>query len=388
MDVKQWDTLSTTLFNIFLNELPNEFKFDENGPVTVGDVEISCLLYADDLVLMSTSPEALQRCVTRLEKYCERWKLEVNLKKTKILIFNKQGLSSRNTSFILKNVENVKEYKYLGFIFTCSGLDNSGINNLLKKAKKAWFAIQYYLKSSKNKKIATYLHLFDTQAKPILLYSCESWVDSLKNNGNLSDTIQKNAIKRFHIGVLKQLLCVHKKTTNVAMLLETGRHPITISAQVQAIKYFFRFRIIEHDKLLKSYYEEEKLYSVRNDKFIKYIINTLDNIGMGNIWKEQQIENKDLSKDATLVKCIKTRLTDISSQSLISSLKNNPGKLTFLTKIKDTHKFEEYLSIDNFEHRRAISKLRTSSHKLEIETGRWNNIQKEDRNVDIVHWVQ
>ena len=249
----------------------------------------------------------------------------------------------------------------------------------MKKAKKAWFAIQYYLKPSKNKKIATYLYLFDTQVKPILLYPCGSWVDSLKNNGNLSDTIQKNAIARFHIGVLKQFLGVHKKTTNVAMLLETGRHPITISAQVQAIKYFFRFPIIKHDKLLKSYYEKEKLYSVRNDKFIKYIINTLDNIGMGNIWKEQLIENKDLSKDATLVKCIKTRLTDISSQSLISSLKNNSGKLTFLTKIKDTHKFEEYLNIDNFEHRRAISKLRTSSHKLEIETGRWNNIQKEDR---------
>ena len=82
--------------------------------------------------------------------------------------------------------------------------------------------------------------------------------------------------------------------------------------------------------------------SKRNDKFIKYIINTLDNIGMGNIWKDQLIENKDLSKDATLVKSIKTRLTDISSQSLISSLTNNPGKLTFLTKIKDTHKFEEY----------------------------------------------
>ena len=29
--------------------------------------------------------------------------------------------------------------------------------------------------------------------------------------------------------------------------------------------------------------------------------------------------------------------------------------------------------------RRAISKLRTSSHKLEIETGRWNNIPRDQR---------
>ena len=102
MGVEQGDTLSTTLFNIFLNDLPNEFKFDGNGPVTVGDVEISCLLYADDLVLMSTSSEALQRCITRLEQYCERWKLEVNLKKTKILIFNKQGALIKKHKFYFK----------------------------------------------------------------------------------------------------------------------------------------------------------------------------------------------------------------------------------------------------------------------------------------------
>ena len=35
--------------------------------------------------------------------------------------------------------------------------------------------------------------------------------------------------------------------------------------------------------------------------------------------------------------------------------------------------------INNFEHRRAITKIRTSSHKLEIETGRWNNVSQNLR---------
>ena len=64
---------------------------------------------------------------------------------------------------------------------------------------------------------------------------------------------------------------------------------------------------------------------------------------------------------------------------MISTLKTTPGKLHFLAKLKNTHIFEPYLNINNFEHRRAITKIRTSSHKLEIETGRWNKMQRENR---------
>ena len=81
MGVKQGDTLSTTLFNLYINDLPYAFKFERNNPVIVGDTEISCLLYADDLIIMSTSHESLQKCINKLEQYCTTWKLEVNLKK-------------------------------------------------------------------------------------------------------------------------------------------------------------------------------------------------------------------------------------------------------------------------------------------------------------------
>ena len=336
MGVKQGDTLSTTLFNIFINDLSNEFAFDGNNPVTVGGTEISCLLYADDLIIMSTTHESLQKCITKLEQYCITWKLEVNLKKTKIMIFNKQGALIKKHQFLYKEsiIENVREYKYLGFTFSCSGSDNTGINNLLKQAKKAWFSLQYYLRTSKNKKISTYLHLFDTQIKPILLYACESWADSLKCDRNILDNIQKNTIERFHVNVLKQLLGVHKKTSNLAVLLETGRHTLAVSAQLQAVKYFLRFPTIKQGSLLRKYYEMEKLYSSNNDKFIPFITSTLNSIGMSNIWREQLSQNRDLSKDTKLIKTIKLRLKDISSQTMISTLKTNPGKLDFLARMK------------------------------------------------------
>ena len=379
--VKQGDTLSTILFNLYINDLPEVFNFNGNNPITIGNTNISCLKYADDLIIMSTSPHALQKCIAGLEQYCIKWKLEVNLKKTKIMIFNKQGSLIKKHIFYYKKkiIENVKEYKYLGFTFSCSGSDKIGISNLLKQAKKAWYAIRQLLWKSVSKNIRTYLHLFDTQVKPIILYGGEAWGGSLIDDENMNNILRKSDIEKFHISVLKQLLGVHKRTTNIAMLLETGRHPIALTVHLQSIKYFLRLQSLKKGSLLNIYYENEKLLNPDSDDFIKCIKNKLNKIGMSYIWMDQMNNNKDFSNDITLVRNVKKRLHDISSQKIIDTLSSNPGKLTYLANIKNTHNFETYLDMDNIRHRKAITKIRTSSHRLRIETGRWNNMLREQR---------
>ena len=75
--VKQGCNLSPTLFNIFLNDVPNLFD-DSCDPVRLGNTNLNCLLYADDLVLLSESQKGLQSCLTKLEKYTNRRKLNIN----------------------------------------------------------------------------------------------------------------------------------------------------------------------------------------------------------------------------------------------------------------------------------------------------------------------
>ena len=327
--VKQGDTLSTTLFNLFINDLPDIFKFEGSNPINIGNTKISCLKYADDLVIMSTCPVSLQKCITKLEQYCTKWRLEVNLKKTKVVIFNKQGSLIKKHKFFYKKqlLQNTREYKYLGFTFSCSGLDNLGILNLLKQATKAWYTIQQPFSKSMNKNLQTYLHLFDTQVKPIMLYACEAWADSLKYQDNITDMLRKSKIEHFQISVLKRLLGVHKNTSNISMLLETGRHPITLYAHDQAIKYFLRLPSTEKHSLLNSYYEKEKGPAPHSDNFIKYVKTKLDTIGMTNTWTDQLIHAKDLSKDTKLLTNIKTRLKDISSQNNCQHIKNKTRKI-------------------------------------------------------------
>ena len=67
--VKQGDPLSPVLFVFFINDILENISNDNEIPISVNDINIFMLLYADDAVLLSTSPETLQNMVNKLSEY-------------------------------------------------------------------------------------------------------------------------------------------------------------------------------------------------------------------------------------------------------------------------------------------------------------------------------
>ena len=55
------------------------------------------------------------------------------------------------------------------------------------------------------------------------------------------------------------------------------------------------------------------------------------------------------------------------------------GKLDTYTRIKSNFGFEKYLSSFPFTHRKDLTRLRISSHRLYIELGRYARIERSDR---------
>lgn len=51
------------------------------------DDSIAALAYADDLVLVASSAEKLQMLVNILKNFCDKWRLNVNTGKTKVVVF-------------------------------------------------------------------------------------------------------------------------------------------------------------------------------------------------------------------------------------------------------------------------------------------------------------
>jgi hypothetical protein len=45
------------------------------------------ILYADDTVILSETEEGMQQALDIFEFYCEIWRLQVNIAKTKVMIF-------------------------------------------------------------------------------------------------------------------------------------------------------------------------------------------------------------------------------------------------------------------------------------------------------------
>ena len=46
-----------------------------------------CLLYADDVALISESEADMQKMLDFTNDWCERWKMNINMSKTKVIHF-------------------------------------------------------------------------------------------------------------------------------------------------------------------------------------------------------------------------------------------------------------------------------------------------------------
>ncbi len=58
---------------------------------TLYNEKLNCLLFADDALILSESPEGLN-ALCHFQAYCNKWFLEVNISQTKVMICNKQGI--------------------------------------------------------------------------------------------------------------------------------------------------------------------------------------------------------------------------------------------------------------------------------------------------------
>ena len=94
---------------------------DRHSPTLNGSA-IDCLLYADDLVLISNSKEGLQRKLNSLADFCGKWRLTVNIEKTIVMKISKSGRPAEsNFTFNNRPLTNTRHYKYLGVLFDSSG---------------------------------------------------------------------------------------------------------------------------------------------------------------------------------------------------------------------------------------------------------------------------
>ena len=98
--VRQGCVLSPLLFNIFLADLEEQLNICGGNPIINREERISCILWADDILILSESEETLQNKLDTLASYCQKNELLVNTNKTQCMVFNRTGRTDKHTFYI------------------------------------------------------------------------------------------------------------------------------------------------------------------------------------------------------------------------------------------------------------------------------------------------
>ena len=362
--VRQGCVLSPLLFNIFISDLAKKLNsVDEK--LAVDELKLNSIFWADDIVLFAKSDKKLSEMINLLASYCKENKLTINSKKTKCLIFNKSGRLIRQKFFLNgSELENVRTYKYLGFVVTPSGEIKSGLHDLRDRALKAFQILKNKMGDSFNRHVLTSLSLFENMIKPILLYASDFW-------GGLK-LPQNNPIETLHMRICKQILGVRKQTTNLGVLLEIGRTPLENTCIKLAVKNWERVKKKNANMILLASYNDAVK---ENLSWISGIKGHLEQNGMLSF-----VINEYPNSPIFIHKKLYKRLSDQFHQNAFASIRENTSKLRTYALAKTDIGMEPYLiETKNVSLRTQLTRFRLSNHNLMIEIGRHKGIPKDQR---------
>ncbi|KAK6166223.1 hypothetical protein SNE40_022972 [Patella caerulea] len=274
--VRQGENLSPLLFALYLNDL-EAFLLDHDckgvqteyyGNELLNYLKIFVLLYADDTVLFADNVKNMNIMLNAFGEYCTLWKLNVNINKTKLVIFGSRGQSNATFSLLNRDLEICDSYNYLGVVFS-KGCSFAQAQQRIKNQASKALHLLYSRIHNLNLPIDCQLKLFDHTILPILLYGCEIW-----GFGDLSP------IETIHNQFLRNILKVKKSTPLYMLYGETGRYPLSIYIKHRMVSFWIKMISGKVGKYLLLLYKSLLINDVNHtNKWLITIKNTLTDCG-------------------------------------------------------------------------------------------------------------
>ena len=142
-------------------------------------------------------------------------------------------------------------------------------------------------------------------------------------------------------------------------------------------------KIVTQDQSKLSYNMYQVMYSLftntrpetakRKFGWLDCIKSILINCGHINVWQFQNFQNAKWLKGT-----VNQKLKDLFLNEWYSTIETSRSCTTYRL-FKDTFCFENYLISTPHKYLSYVIKFRTGNHKLPIITGRWNNVNRENR---------
>ena len=356
--VKQGCKLSPTLFSLYINDLASDIK-QMNLGVDIDELQLSILLYADDIALIDPDADSLQLMLDKLHDWCSRWRLTINSDKTKIVHFRPLNVQTCNKQFSCGNldIEVTDKYKYLGLWFQ-EHLDMKyATTELSKSASRALSVLYTKFKNAGGMSYEVYCKLYSSLVEPVLFYCSSIW--GLTDYGRIN-TVQNKACRYF--------LGVGKNAANLATRGDMGWSDCFVKQKIECCRLYGKLINTSDDRIVKSIFKWSKSHGKCWEKrFIRFAQeNDLLHLFQHNSC------NIDI-----MIKTCKSKLIEKDKEKWKLQLFNDDGhangnKLRTYRLYKSDIQTETYVKIPlQRDHRHILSMFRCGNLPLHIETGRF-----------------
>jgi len=144
------------------------------------------LAYVDDVNILGGSVHTLKENTEAIVVAAKEIGLAVNADKTKYMIMSRDQNAGRSHSMKTDNssIERVEEFKYLGTMLTNKNSIQEEIKSRLKLGNACYYSVQNLLSSSLLFKKLN-IKIYRTIILPIVLYGCETWSLTLREEHRL-----------------------------------------------------------------------------------------------------------------------------------------------------------------------------------------------------------
>lgn len=393
LGVKQGDPLSPLLFGLFIDRLENLMNDALPGlGIKIAECVVKMLLYADDLVLFAESPADLQKMLDVLLDFCRCTSMNVNIKKSEAVIFNKAFETNTLTSLFYDGKELALKsmFIYLGMVFDEDKGIKTSIARNIDKGRKAMYAVIRRCYQLGIANVGLKCHLFDTMVKPILNYGCEVWGPASMCSGNHMNHGVQDVVERLHLSFIKQSLGVRATTCTASIMCELNREPVPLSWMRLIVGFWNKVQKRPEDDLVKMAMKESyELASLR---------------GLNDCWAAQ------------FAKCLRREGVHLQYNSLLNANSITKsmhdrwwchitrGYLNYAYDVRgvpdDVHKgFKHatymkwfhsnstgkhhtfWYNLNDFSQIKAVAQFRLGSHWLNIERGRYTHSVRRSQRI-------
>ena len=339
--VRQGAPTSCVLFVLYIDELMRMLRerHPENG--FLGPLQ--ALLLMDDTVIMATSREQCIKKLETLHEFCELSGMRMNQKKTKLMVINGDHRDRAPLSIDTECIGYSAHYVYLGAHILDDGRMTSVMKKQVQSASKHVIKFNSFVQKNSNMPFSFKARVMKAALISAMLYSCESWI-----TGNFS------SINKQYMSAVKALLGVRLSTPNTLCLLEAGLSEVSSIIKQRQTTFMKRF-------MAKTTGEEP----------LSQALQLCTDTRMAQGLQAALAVEEDLEEASSQRLREECRRKAQSASRFATYLEMNPHLEVHALYTED-HSVPDSLRI-------SFSRLRLSSHRLRVETGRWMRIPREER---------